>query len=70
MKKTNRDWRVGIKVAAAIVERPDTDMNLAWTRDRKMGAATAASVSGGWGVKEVSRGQTVQTKVRSWNSFH
>ena len=51
MKKTNRDWRVGIKVAAAIVERPDTDMNLAWTRDRKMGAATAASVSGGWGKR-------------------
>lgn len=51
MKKTKRNWRVGIKVAAAVVERPDTDVNLAWSRDRNTGAAAVASTSGGWGKR-------------------
>lgn len=42
MKKTKRNWRVGIKVAASVVERPDTDMNLAWSRDRNTDAAAVA----------------------------
>lgn len=42
MKKTKSDWRVGIKIAAAVVARPDIDINLDWSRDRKTGAASAA----------------------------
>lgn len=47
MKKTKRDWRVGIKVAAAIVERHGHELGL----DKGQKAATAASMSGGWGKR-------------------